>query len=177
MSEFAGAACPFSNPSFGRRSLKQADPAANPGLQFGFYASSCPNLDTIVATTITNYTAQNVFTPGKLLRLFFHDCAVQGCDASILLDSTPPGSAEKDAPISATLDMFYVVDAIKANVEAQCPGVVSCADILALAAVHSVAIVILIFMIISSILSFSEIFCVQKLVSELASAQKFLVQA
>ncbi|CAM0946776.1 unnamed protein product [Alopecurus aequalis] len=59
---------------------------------------------------------------------------MQGCDASILLNSTGAGAAEKDAPPNLTLRGFDLIDRVKALVEEACPGVVSCADVLALAA-------------------------------------------
>ncbi|CAI5966904.1 unnamed protein product [Closterium sp. NIES-65] len=58
----------------------------------------------------------------------------KGCDGSILINSTPENQAEKDALPSLTLHGFDIIDKIKETVEAECPGVVSCADILALAA-------------------------------------------
>ncbi|CAI5979660.1 unnamed protein product [Closterium sp. NIES-65] len=57
-----------------------------------------------------------------------------GCDGSILIDSTSENQAEKDALPNLTLHGFDIIDKIKETVEAECPGVVSCADILALAA-------------------------------------------
>jgi hypothetical protein len=130
-----GAGCPMRG-VVGRRALKQV---AQPALQFGYYAATCPNVTQIVADRVNYWVLQNVLTPGKLLRLFFHDCVSAGCEGSILLNSTATVQAEKDAPVSATLEMFNVIDDIKAAVELQCPLVVSCADILALAAVNSVA--------------------------------------
>lgn len=60
---------------------------------------------------------------------------MQGCDASILLDTTPTGEeVEKKARHNGPLVRGYeVVDDIKAELEKACPGVVSCADILAFA--------------------------------------------
>jgi len=66
-----------------------------------------------------------------ILRLFFHDCFVAGCDASVLLDGP---ASEKTASPNARLEGFDMEDNVKAALEAACPGVVSCADLLAFAA-------------------------------------------
>uniref|UniRef100_A0A7N2M5V0 peroxidase n=1 Tax=Quercus lobata TaxID=97700 RepID=A0A7N2M5V0_QUELO len=62
-----------------------------------------------------------------------------GCDASVLLDDTSTFIGEKTAfPNNNSLRGFDVVDTIKSQLENICPGVVSCADILAVAARDSV---------------------------------------
>ncbi|KAA8543680.1 hypothetical protein F0562_021574 [Nyssa sinensis] len=62
-----------------------------------------------------------------------------GCDASILLDDTSDFTGEKTAgPNNNSVRGFDVIDTVKSQVETLCPGVVSCADILALAARDSV---------------------------------------
>ncbi|EEE62234.1 hypothetical protein OsJ_17021 [Oryza sativa Japonica Group] len=65
-----------------------------------------------------------------LVRLVFHDCWVNGCDGSVLLDKTPySSSTEKAAANNIGLDGFDVIDAIKSKLGAA----VSCADIVVLA--------------------------------------------
>lgn len=60
---------------------------------------------------------------------------LQGCDASILLDSNQTHLAEKDGVGNAlSVRGYEVIDAAKRAVERVCPNVVSCADIIALAA-------------------------------------------
>ncbi|KAK4750522.1 hypothetical protein SAY87_004004 [Trapa incisa] len=100
-----------------------------------FYRSSCPNLEAIVKQVVGVKVSQAFPTIPATLRLFFHDCFVEGCDASVMIAS-PNGDAEKDAPdnISLAGDGFDTIVKAKQAVEAQCPGVVSCADIMALAA-------------------------------------------
>nr|GEU92102.1 peroxidase 31-like [Tanacetum cinerariifolium] len=80
--------------------------------------------------TTTNKQIASPTTAGAALRLFFHDCLVEGCDASVLISSTHFNKAERDADINLSLpgDGFA-----KTALELACPGVVSCADILAVA--------------------------------------------
>lgn len=100
-----------------------------------FYSFTCPNVEFIVQQAVFTKFSQTFVTIPATLRLFFHDCFVEGCDASVMIAS-PNGDAEKDSKDNLSLagDGFDTVVKAKQAVEAQCPGVVSCADILAIAA-------------------------------------------
>lgn len=160
-----------------------------------FYASTCPNVSSIVRAAVQQALQSDTRIGASLIRLHFHDCFVdvredclnkslkpsllygfwdfvfrfpilfnvgwvllicrtlntccwqnmemQGCDASILLDDSGSIQSEKNAgPNVNSTRGFDVVDNIKSSVESSCPGVVSCADILALAAEASVSLVL-----------------------------------
>nr|XP_043622208.1 peroxidase N1-like [Erigeron canadensis] len=97
----------------------------------GFYEKTCPRAEIIVQDVVKSAVKANyTYAPG-LLRMFFHDCFVRGCDASILLNGP---STEQTATPNSHLRGFEVINRAKTMLENECPGVVSCADILALAA-------------------------------------------
>ncbi|CAN6346757.1 unnamed protein product [Urochloa humidicola] len=105
-----------------------------------FYDASCPGAYDVVRRVIQDARVSDPRIPASLIRLHFHDCFVQGCDASLLLDDDLPAiQTEKTVPANNNSARgFPVVDDIKAALEHACPGIVSCADILALAAEISV---------------------------------------
>ncbi|XP_068334401.1 peroxidase 3 [Pyrus communis] len=107
-------------------------------LQLGFYSKNCPKAEKIVKDYVEEHIHNAPSLAAALIRLHFHDCFVRGCDASVLLNSTSSNQAEKDAPPNLTLRGFDFIDRIKSRLEAQCPGVVSCADVIALAARDSI---------------------------------------
>ncbi|XXG54282.1 hypothetical protein AAC387_Pa03g2207 [Persea americana] len=109
------------------------------GLKKDFYRDSCPNAEKIERNITWTLTAADPGLAADLLRLHYHDCFVRGCDASLLLDSTPTNQAEKDAGPNLSIEGFDVIDNIKAEIEKVCKGVVSCADIAALAARDAVS--------------------------------------
>ncbi|QHO31477.1 hypothetical protein HN51_019667 [Arachis hypogaea] len=108
---------------------------SNAQLSPNFYAKTCPNLQAIVLSAMKQAVTKEPRMGASILRLFFHDCFVNGCDGSILLDDTSTFTGEKSAgPNQNSARGFDVIDSIKSNVEAACNATVSCADILALAA-------------------------------------------
>ncbi|CAN6194904.1 unnamed protein product [Urochloa humidicola] len=112
-----------------------AGAAAGGPLSTSFYNKKCPNVQGIVRAGMASAVAAERRMGASILRMFFHDCFVNGCDASILLDDTATFTGEKNAgPNANSVRGYEVIDAIKAQVEAACNATVSCADILALAA-------------------------------------------
>nr|AYD69105.1 peroxidase 52 [Humulus lupulus] len=110
-------------------------------LSTGFYSKSCPKVFSTVKSAVHSAISNERRIGASLLRLHFHDCFVNGCDGSILLDDTSSFTGEKTAaPNNNSVRGFGVVDKIKAKVEEVCPGVISCADILTIAARDSVVI-------------------------------------
>ncbi|CAM8914026.1 hypothetical protein QQ045_031964 [Rhodiola kirilowii] len=111
------------------------------GLSYGYYGDTCPNAEIIVRNTMREILNEHKDTTAALLRLLFHDCFIEGCDASVMLDDSNGNSnksIERQAIPNKTLKGFDKIDRIKEELERACPGVVSCADILVLATMNSI---------------------------------------
>ncbi|KAI3740844.1 hypothetical protein L2E82_31318 [Cichorium intybus] len=107
--------------------------AEGQGLKVGFYKKSCPQAEGIVSKVMSDVMAVAPSLSGPLLRMHFHDCFIRGCDGSVLLDSLNR-QTEKFSPPNLSLRGFNIIDRVKSALEKSCPGVVSCADIVALVA-------------------------------------------
>ncbi|KAK1263690.1 Cationic peroxidase SPC4 [Acorus gramineus] len=120
----------------------QTAPPLVKGLSYTFYKSTCPNLESIIRTQLQTAFKSNIGLAAALLRVHFHDCFVQGCDGSVLLDGSASGPSEKSAPPNLTLRKaaFDAINSLRNAIEKACGRVVSCADIAALAARDSVAL-------------------------------------
>lgn len=117
--------------------LAAASSCASADLTLNFYSASCPSAELMVRSTVRSASNMDPTVPGKLLRLLFHDCFVEGCDASVLLQGN---GTERSDPANQSLGGFSVIDSAKRLLEIFCPGTVSCADIVALAARDAVEI-------------------------------------
>ncbi|CAM0906976.1 unnamed protein product [Alopecurus aequalis] len=122
---------PLPTPGQPRSPLPPASPPSSPtpALEVGYYKDKCPSVD--VEKIV--YDEVKKATPGVqagLVRLFFHDCFVRGCDASVLLNGN---DTEKQGFPNLSLRGFEVIENAKAVLETKCEGVVSCADIVAFA--------------------------------------------
>ncbi|KAF2560686.1 hypothetical protein F2Q70_00014340 [Brassica cretica] len=103
------------------------------GLKVGFYDNTCPKAEGIVKKSVLDAIKKDRTIGAPLLRMFFHDCFVRGCEGSVLLELKNKKD-EKNAPPNLSLRGFEIIDNVKAAVEKECPGVVSCSDVLALVA-------------------------------------------
>ncbi|KAK1310632.1 Peroxidase 11 [Acorus calamus] len=111
-------------------------------LTLEYYKESCPHVLEIVRAEMECVVLANPRNAASILRLHFHDCFVQGCDGSVLLDDTYTLKGEKEAKANVnSLTGFDLVDRIKNKLESECPGVVSCADLLTIAARDAVILV------------------------------------
>ncbi|BFG19738.1 hypothetical protein CerSpe_060120 [Prunus speciosa] len=106
-------------------------------LMVGFYGETCPQAEPIVRNVVREAILSDTNMAPVLLRLHFHDCFVEGCDGSILIENGPSG--ERHAFGHQGVGGFEVIEKAKAELEAACQGVVSCADIVALAARDAIA--------------------------------------
>jgi peroxidase len=72
-------------------------------LSVNYYKKTCPDFDKIMRETVTSKQISNPTTAAGTLRAFFHDCVVDGCDASILISSNSFNKAERDADLNLSL--------------------------------------------------------------------------
>lgn len=110
-------------------------------LQPGFYAETCPEAEFIVKDVMRRNMIREPRSAASVMRFQFHDCFVNGCDASMLLDDTPNMLGEKLSLSNIdSLRSYEVIDEIKEELERVCPGTVSCADIIIMASRDAVVL-------------------------------------
>ncbi|KAL5201575.1 hypothetical protein ABZP36_035929 [Zizania latifolia] len=108
-------------------------------LQYGFYNGKCGanDVEAVVQSVVRARFARDAPIVAYLLRMQFHECAVNGCDGGLLIDG--PGT-EKTAVPNLSVKGYDLIADVKAELERQCPGVVSCSDIQILATRDAVAL-------------------------------------
>ncbi|KAJ0085330.1 hypothetical protein Patl1_08159 [Pistacia atlantica] len=109
-------------------------------LLVGFYSQTCPTAESIVHSVVDENFKRDPGNAAVLLRLQFHDCFVKGCDGSILINNGAEG--ERGARGNLGVGGYEIIEEAKKMLESVCPGVVSCADIVALAARDAVSLLL-----------------------------------
>ncbi|XWS15224.1 hypothetical protein CRYUN_Cryun35bG0076000 [Craigia yunnanensis] len=99
-------------------------------LRVGFYSKTCPNAESIIRKVVQKAVANNPRNAAILLRLQFHDCFVKN-------------DADGELKAQGNLGVlgFDIIESAKGQLENICPGIVSCADIVALAARDAISLV------------------------------------
>ncbi|KAI4966738.1 hypothetical protein ZWY2020_037019 [Hordeum vulgare] len=54
-------------------------------LEIGYYHDKCPQAEAVVKGVMEKAIFQNPGNGAAMIRMLFHDCFVEGCDASVLL--------------------------------------------------------------------------------------------
>ncbi|CAN1155836.1 Lignin-forming anionic peroxidase [Linum perenne] len=98
-------------------------------LSTNFYSNSCPNALSTIRRSINTAISRERRMAASLLRLHFHDCFVQGYQTS-----TSTQTEKTAIPNRRFTKTFKVIEDAKSRIERLCPGVVSCSDIIAVAA-------------------------------------------
>ncbi|RXH85283.1 hypothetical protein DVH24_042051 [Malus domestica] len=75
----------------------------NAQLSSTFYSTTCPNVTSIVRGVVEQAQQNDIRIGAKLIRVHFHDCFVNGCDGSIMLDNADGIDSEKDAAIASQI--------------------------------------------------------------------------
>ncbi|CAA3027596.1 peroxidase 3-like [Olea europaea subsp. europaea] len=116
--------------------------SADADLKMNFYAKTCPKAEKIVQDYVNKHIPNAPSLAATLIRMHFHDCFVRGCDASVLLNftSSTGNQTEKVSVPNQTLRGFDFIDRVKSLLESECPGVVSCADIISLTARDAIVV-------------------------------------
>ncbi|XLU59326.1 hypothetical protein S245_053974 [Arachis hypogaea] len=112
-------------------------PITAKGLSYDFYWISCPRVERIIRKHLEDVFEKDPGQAPGILRLFFHDCFSQGCDASIFL-SGASGEQDTDENFGLRPEAIETIENLRALVRKQCPRVVSCSDILVIAAREAV---------------------------------------
>ncbi|CAN1232362.1 Peroxidase 39 [Linum perenne] len=110
----------------------------------GFYSKSCPKAEKIIQDFVHQKISTVPSLAATFIRMHFHDCFVRVREFVVLASIATLASGEqpeKQSPPNLTLRGFDFIDRVKSLVEAECPGVVSCADVLTLVTRDSIVAV------------------------------------
>ncbi|WJX91419.1 peroxidase [Trifolium repens] len=69
-----------------KKILKPLLPPPEALLSIGHYHGTCPDAERIISQKVAAWIKKDPTLAPSIIRLHFHDCAIRGCDASILLN-------------------------------------------------------------------------------------------
>uniref|UniRef100_A0A7N0R9C7 Peroxidase n=1 Tax=Kalanchoe fedtschenkoi TaxID=63787 RepID=A0A7N0R9C7_KALFE len=109
-------------------------------LRLNYYSKTCPKAEEIIKQQVVKIEKKVGTVAESWTRILSHDCMVQSCDASVLLETTQEIQSELESDRSFGIRNLKYLNTIKKAVERECPSTVSCADILALAAKEAIVL-------------------------------------
>lgn len=83
------------------------------GLSLDFYARSCPAVEQIVGNVTAARFRDHPAAGPAVLRLFYHDCFVEGCDASILIAPTAKAGDAAAARPACSIPLAAMIGSVR----------------------------------------------------------------
>ncbi|XP_047940684.1 peroxidase 42-like [Salvia hispanica] len=101
----------------------ETEEASSSALSFDYYKGFCRLAEDIMKEQVQLLHKRHNNTQFSWLINIFHDCFVESCDASLLLESTRRVMSEKGADMNSEMRKFrYIENIFREALEKKCPG-------------------------------------------------------